>query len=46
MLLAVGGYVIYLRRIAFGPLSLGSLPLGALRPLTEEEISALLFEAN
>ena len=46
MLLAVGGYVIYLRRIAFGPLSLGSLPLGALRPLAEEEISALLFEAN
>ncbi len=41
MLLAVGGRVIYLRRIAFGPLTLGDLPLGALRPLTEEEISAL-----
>ena len=43
MLLAVGGRVIYLRRIAFGPLALGDLPLGALRPLTEEEASALTF---
>ncbi|MBP3592117.1 MAG: rRNA pseudouridine synthase [Clostridia bacterium] len=41
MLLAVGGRVIYLKRIAFGPLSLGDLPLGALRPLTKEEIAAL-----
>lgn len=41
MLLAVGGRVIYLRRIAFGPLSLGNLPLGALRLLTKEEIAAL-----
>jgi 16S rRNA pseudouridine516 synthase len=44
MLLAVGGYVICLRRIAFGPLSLGDLPLGALRPLAGEEISALLSD--
>ena len=44
MLLSVGGRVIYLRRIAFGPLSLGDLPLGALRPLTEAEIAALLVK--
>ncbi len=42
MLLAVRGRVIYLRRIAFGPLSLGDLPRGALRHLTEEEVKALL----
>ena len=41
MLLTVGGRVIYLKRIAFGPLLLGDLPLGALRPLTKEEIAAL-----
>jgi 16S rRNA U516 pseudouridylate synthase RsuA-like enzyme len=45
MLLAVGGRVIHLRRIAFGPLSLGDLPLGALRSLTEEERTALLSKA-
>ena len=42
MLLAVGGRVIFLRRVSFGPLSLGDLPLGALRPLDEEERAALL----
>lgn len=42
MLLAVGGRVIYLKRISFGPLSLGDLPLGSLRPLTEGEIESLL----
>lgn len=41
MLLAVGGRVILLRRVSFGPLLLGDLPLGALRPLTEEERAAL-----
>lgn len=41
MLLSVGGRVIYLRRIAFGPLALGSLPRGALRELTEQEKQAL-----
>ncbi len=46
MLLAVGGRVIFLRRIAFGPLSLGELPLGALRPLTEAERAALLAFTN
>ncbi len=44
MLLAVGGRVIYLKRIAFGPLALGDLPLGSLRPLAEEEIAHLLSE--
>ena len=43
MLLAVGGRVILLRRVAFGPLSLGDLPLGALRPLTKQERAALLL---
>ena len=42
MLLSVGGRVLYLKRIAFGPLVLGDLPLGALRPLTEAEISSLI----
>ena len=42
MLLAVRGRVIYLRRVSFGPLSLGDLPLGALRTLTEAETEALL----
>ncbi len=42
MLLAVGGRVMLLRRIAFGPLSLGDLPLGAIRPLTEGERTAIL----
>ena len=42
MLLAVGGRVMLLRRVAFGPLSLGDLPVGALRPLTSREEAALL----
>ena len=42
MLLAVGGRVILLRRVSFGPLFLGDMPLGALRPLTEAERAALL----
>ncbi|MBP3606309.1 MAG: rRNA pseudouridine synthase [Clostridia bacterium] len=42
MLLAVGGRVMLLRRIAFGPLSLGDLPLGAIRPLTKGERTAIL----
>lgn len=44
MLLAVGGRVIYLRRISFGPLSLGDLPLGSLRPLTDAERQLLGIE--
>jgi 23S rRNA pseudouridine2605 synthase len=41
MLEAVGHRVLALERIRFGPLELGSLALGATRPLTTEEIAAL-----
>jgi 23S rRNA pseudouridine2605 synthase len=38
---ALGNRVLRLKRIAFGPLRLGSLPEGQLRPLTEQEIILL-----
>ena len=38
---ALGHRVRRLRRVAFGPLRLGSLPPGACRPLTPPELSAL-----
>ncbi|MGI8845676.1 MAG: pseudouridine synthase [Thermoleophilaceae bacterium] len=38
---AVGYQVSSLRRVAFGPLALGSLPEGETRPLTEAEIGQL-----
>ncbi len=41
MLAAVGYPVTALRRVAFGPLILGDLPVGAWRPLTREELEAL-----
>ena len=37
----IGHQVVRLRRVGFGPVSLGSLPTGMWRPLTEEEIAAL-----
>ena len=47
MLEAVGCTVVYLRRVAFGPLRLDeNLSPGAYRPLTEEEIAALRHLAN
>jgi 23S rRNA pseudouridine2605 synthase len=38
---ALGHPVIRLRRIAFGPIALGDLPLGATRALTKKELAAL-----
>lgn len=41
MLAKVGHYVTYLKRIQQGPLLLGDLPTGKLRPLTLDEIQSL-----
>lgn len=38
---AIGHKVVSLRRVGFGPVSLGDLPSGMWRPLTTEEISRL-----
>jgi 23S rRNA pseudouridine2605 synthase len=38
---AVGVNVLRIRRVQIGPLQLGSLPLGAVRPLEEPEVAAL-----
>jgi len=38
---ALGHPVVRLKRVQFGPLRLGSLPVGSTRPLTAEEITAL-----
>jgi pseudouridine synthase len=38
---ALGHPVVRLRRIAFGPIALGALPVGAHRPLTRHELVAL-----
>ncbi len=46
MLLAVGAEVVLLRRIREGPLLLGTMPEGAVRPLTPEEIGSLFSEAK
>ena len=41
MLSSVGHPVVRLVRVSFGPVTQGDLPLGAVRPLTEEEVAAL-----
>lgn len=46
MFQAVQNYVVYLKRLEMGPLSLGDLPLGQSRPLTEPEINALYDSAG
>lgn len=46
MFQAVQNYVTYLKRLEMGPLSLGDLPLGHSRPLTELEIQALYESAG
>lgn len=46
MFAARGKRVVYLKRVAMGPLSLGDLPRGAARPLTEEEVAALYRSAS
>jgi pseudouridine synthase len=38
---ALGHPVVYLRRVAFGPIQLGSLPVGRSRALTASEVRAL-----
>jgi pseudouridine synthase len=38
---ALGHPVVHLRRVAFGPIQLGSLPTGRSRPLTASEVRAL-----
>lgn len=44
MFLARGKRVIYLRRLSMGPLELGELPLGSVRPIVDDEV-ARLYEA-
>lgn len=46
MFQAVGNQVVYLKRLDMGPLTLGDLPLGASRPLTEAEIDQLYDSAG
>lgn len=41
MISAIGHQVVHLRRVGFGPVSLGDLPLGYWRPLTEAEIKKI-----
>lgn len=43
---ARGKAVLYLKRLSMGPLSLGDLPRGAARPLTEAEVASLYDSAG
>lgn len=43
---ARGKRVVYLKRLSMGPLSLGDLPYGESRPLSEEEIAAIYESAG
>lgn len=43
---ALGGQVLRLHRIAFGPVALGDLPVGAARPATPDELGALRMAAG
>lgn len=44
MFAAVGCNVVYLKRLSMGPLTLGDLPKGTYRKLTEEELALLKHE--
>ncbi|WP_069803576.1 pseudouridine synthase [Thermogemmatispora onikobensis] len=46
MLASLGHPVLELQRVAIGPLTLGDLPPGAWRPLTEAEIAALRAQTS
>jgi 23S rRNA pseudouridine2605 synthase len=46
MLGAVGHRVLALHRVRFGPISLGDLPIGVTRELTEQETAALIENAG
>lgn len=42
----LGHPVVHLRRISFGPINLGNLPLGSFRKLTDDEVKRLIDYAN
>jgi len=46
MMSAVGHPVTRLVRVGFGPVQLGDLPVGAVRPLEKNEIEALKWAAR
>lgn len=46
MMDSIGHPVIELKRVKFGPIPLGNLPLGKFRPLTENELKALKKSAK
>jgi len=46
MIEAVGAKVTMLKRLQFGPLYLGNLPIGRWRPLTPQEVRSLYKAAN